>query len=117
MTSVSIVDDDYSPLCQGDTGRPFAPVFVMKNPDGTWGPFNLLGATLSMKMQSATFPANIIVCTGLWTIDNASAGQAHYQWQSSDVATPDDWNLYITISIGGLPVHAITKPLQILPAP
>lgn len=116
MSSVSIIDDDYSPIYQGDTGQPFAPIFVVKQSNGTWGAFNLTGAVIAMKMQDVTF-GTIKVCTGPWSIDNAAAGQAHYQWQAADVSTPGDWNLYITITIGGLPVHADFKPLQILPAP
>ena len=106
------VIEDFSPIYVGDTEVPLAPQFA--HADGSF--VNLSGATITMKMQEATF-GTVKVCSGTWTIDNAANGQAHYQWQVADVNTAGDWNLYITITIGGLPVHADFKPLQILPAP
>ena len=114
----TIVADDFSPIYTGDTQVPFAPVFVHKVDNS---PFNLTGAAITMKMQNVPLPPNeastVQVCSGTWTIDNATTGQAHYTWQSADVSTPGTWLLYVTITIGGLPVHADTKTLVILPAP
>lgn len=112
--------DDYSPIYQGDQGTPFAPQFL--HADGS--PVSLSGATITMKMQltDAIGPivdvvGTVITCAGTWTIDDATNGKAHYQYQSADVASPGVWNLYITITISGVPVHADTKQLVILPAP
>lgn len=105
--------DDYSPVYCGDVGAPFAPQFTHK--DGTL--VNLSGATITMKMEKQNDPSNIKVCAGIWTIDNAANGQAHYQWQAADVNTVGMWALFIKITIGGFPVHADQKPLEILPAP
>jgi hypothetical protein len=97
-------------MYMGDTEVPFAPAFV--HADGT--PVVLTGATLSMKMQNINSGV-VQTCSGTWTIDDAAGGLAHYQWQAGDVATVGIWMLYITITIGGLPVHADTKTLVILP--
>jgi hypothetical protein len=107
---MSTVIDDFSPIYQGDTEVVFAPIFTYK--DGT--PVSLSGATLSMKMQNINTGA-VQSCSGVWTIDDATNGKAHYQWQTADVATVGIWTLYITITIGGLSVHADTKTLVILP--
>ena len=111
MTSV-VVADDYSPMYVGDTEVNFAPVFAHKV-DGS--PVNLTGATISMKMQNEA--GTVKVCGGTWTIDSAANGQAHYVWQAADVNTAGTWFLYITITIGGLPVHGDFKILEILTAP
>lgn len=107
--------DDYSPVYQGDTGAPFNPVFT--HLDGT--AVNLTGAALTMKMQgvSAGESGTVIICTGTWTITDATNGKASYAYTSTDVATIGVWQMYITITIAGKPVHADTKPLTILAAP
>jgi hypothetical protein len=107
-----MIDDD-SPIYVGDTGAPFAPQFVHK--DGS--PVSLIGATITMKMEDQYNASNVKICAGPWTIDDASNGKSHYQYQASDVDTVGTWIRFITITIGGLPVHADTKVLQILPAP
>jgi hypothetical protein len=104
------VSDDYSPIFSGDTQAVFAPAFT--HADGT--AVNLTGAAISMKMQN-TNTGVVQVCSGGWAIDNATGGLAHYQWQTGDVSTVGIWTLYITITIGGLPAHADTKTLVILP--
>ena len=111
MTSV-VVADDFSPVYVGDTGVNFAPVFAHKV-DGS--AVNLSGATITMKMQNEV--GTVKTCSGTWTIDNASGGQAHYQWQAADVNTAGDWTLYITITIAGAPVHGDQKVIEILAAP
>lgn len=115
------IPDDFSPIYQGDTGAPLAPQFLHKDNS----PFNLSGATISMKMQLVASPGAIGETVGTiktcspsnWTIDDATNGKAHYQYQSTDVDTVGTWNLFITITIGGSPVHSDTKQLVILPAP
>src|SRR5690349_19205740 len=100
---MSTVVDDFSPMYVGDLLMPFTPQFVRK--DGT--PVNLTGATFSLKMQSE---AGVIkTCTGPWTIDDPLLGKAHYQWQATDVDTAGVWQLFVTITISSLPVHADTK--------
>lgn len=103
--------EDYTPIYVGDTAVPFAPTFTHK--DGT--AVNLSGATISMKMVSETGTTK--TCSGSWTIDNASAGQAHYNWQNADVSTAGTWTLYVVITTGGSPVHADPKLLEIQTAP
>lgn len=103
--------EDYSPIYTGDVAVPFAPVFQHK--DGSV--VNLVGATINMKMQDQD--GNLKICSGTWTIDDAVNGKAHYQWQTADVNTAGNWNLYVTITIGTLPVHADVKPLEIKGAP
>lgn len=122
---MSILADDDSPVFVGDTGAPFAPQFLHK--DGT--PVNLTGATITMKLQQiisigtvAESVGVVKTAAGTWTIDDAMNGKAHYVYAAGDVDTPGTWNRYITITIGGLPLHADDgagnpKPLVIEPAP
>jgi hypothetical protein len=105
--------DDYSPVYCGDLGSPFAIQFLHK--DGT--PVNLAYATISMKMENQDSPLTVKTCSGTWTIDDAINGKAHYQWQTADVSTVGMWMLYVKITIGGLPVTADPKILEILPVP
>ena len=105
-------DDDDSPIHVGDTGAPFVPVFKYKNGN----PVPLTGATITMKMVGANTDL-IKNCTGTWTIDDAANGRAHYQYQASDLDTPDVWMRYITITVGGKPLHADEKALVVEYAP
>lgn len=102
--------DDFSPMYVGDTLVPFAPVFQHR--DGS--AVDLTGTSISMKMTSTTGPKT---CTGAWIIDNATAGKAHYNWQTADVDTPGIWTLYVVITLSGAFVHADTKTLEIKVAP
>ena len=111
--TIAIIQDDFSPMYVGDTQKPFAPVFAQNDKS----PFNLAGASFSMKMQEI-YLGLIKVCDPTqWTIDDAANGKAHYQWQASDVNTPGNWQLYTTITIAGSPVHGDVKELIILPVP
>lgn len=110
MTSPQIVDD-YSPVYTNDTYARLAPQFIDAD-----GYFDLTGATISMKMQNQDTGV-VNTCTGTWIIDDAATGRAHYQYQAADVATAGIWILYVTITIGGKPIHADQRLLQILPAP
>lgn len=103
------VADDYSPLYTGDQLTPLTVQF--SNKDGT--AINLTGATLALVMESSTGTRQ--VGSGAWTIDNATAGQAHYSWSSADVAAAGMWMLQVSITIGGQTEHCDPKPLQILP--
>ena len=118
--------DNFSPITQGDVGAKFIAQFLYD--DGT--PRNLTGATLSMKMQlvEAIGPIGVAgtvkICTGPWTIDDASNGKAHYQYQASDVDTPGIWNIYPVDTTGGQPItfddgrgNGTFKQLVIMPAP
>lgn len=105
---MATIVDDFSPIFVGDTGAPFAPVFLYPNTDL---PFNLTGYSISMHMVCG---ATNIHCTGTWTIDNAAQGLAHYQFTSTDVQTPGVWNMYIILTIGGLPMHCSKKTIEIL---
>lgn len=110
MTTTQIVDD-YSPIYINDTGARLAPQFV--DADGF---FDLSGATISMKMQNLDTSA-VIVCAGTWVIDDTLTGRAHYQYQAADVAVAGIWKLFVTITIGGRPIHADERLLEIKPAP
>jgi hypothetical protein len=121
-----VVADDFSPVYQGDFGAKFAPQFLYD--DGT--AYNLIGATITSKMQLVGEINGVIGATlgtvktcnpSNWTIDDAINGKTHYQYQSTDVDTVGVWDIYITITISGLPVHpdgnGIVKQLVVLPAP
>lgn len=104
------MNEDYTPIYVGDTGVPFAPQFSTKN-----GPLNLTGATFTMVMVNVNgLPGNRHVCGNFWTIDNASQGLAHYDWQPTDVSASGSFELQITVTISGKPVHTDVKPLTIL---
>lgn len=105
------VIEDYSPIKVGDTGAIFAPVFQRK--DGSY--VNLTGATISAK---AVMGATVKTWnTASWVIDNAVGGLAHYPYQAADVNTAGAWMIYTVVTIGGLPIHADTKILEIDTAP
>jgi hypothetical protein len=108
---MTAIIEDYSPVSVGDTGAPCAPVFMHK--DGT--PVDLTNATISMIMVSEF--GDVIHCAGQWTIDNAQSGQAHYQYQDVDVAKDGMWELFITITINGRPLHGDKKLLLIEQVP
>ncbi|MGH2505930.1 MAG: hypothetical protein ACRDHZ_00695, partial [Ktedonobacteraceae bacterium] len=102
--------DDYSPMTVGDTLIPLSVQTSFR--DGS--PIPLVGATLSLVMVSGTGVRQ--VGTGVWTIDNAAAGQAHYAWSAADVATAGTWSIQVEYTIGGQPEHLDTK-LLIIGAP
>ncbi len=113
--------EDYSPIFAGDTSNPFAPQFQTTDENGNTIPQPLTGMTISMKMGGPNGEAGpdgvTITCGDYWTVDDAANGLAHYQWQTSDVSTPGDWTLYVTLTdSNGRPVHADTKVLRILAA-
>jgi hypothetical protein len=111
---VAAVHEDYTPIYQGDTGTPFAPVFQKIDPNsGNPVPVPLNGLTLSMKMKEQE-TGEIKTCAAAWVIDNATAGQAHYPWQAGDVDTPGIWQVQITCTdSAGKPVHSDVKLLEI----
>lgn len=117
MTSITLVADDFS-ITQGDTLIPFTPQFG-QYVNGALQAFNLTGLTISLKMQNTNDPSIVHVGAGTWTIDNASAGQAHYTYDATDVAIPGMWTLFVklTNSSTGASVHAFTKTLPIDAAP
>lgn len=108
---MSTIIEDYTPMSVGDTGVPFSPVFVHK--DGT--PVDLTNTTISMKIINDL--GTVKTCSGTWTIDDATNGKAHYDWQSNDVNMDGDWQIYVVITNSLGPIHADTKPLTILQVP
>lgn len=100
--------DDYSPLYQTDTLVPLSCQF--NTTSGT--AVNLTNATITLVLSSANQRKT---GTGTWTISNASAGQAYYDWSAADVATPGTWTLQIEIAVGGQSQHFDPKPLVIVP--
>jgi hypothetical protein len=118
MTTI-IPINDYSPIFQGDTGNPFVIFVAQAN-----GFRSILGATITMHMQSVTNPALIQACDPTkWTIDPLDTGKAAYTYQTADVATAGSWYMWINITIGGKPLHVddgegnpiilVIKPLPI----
>lgn len=107
MTSVI---EDENPVYVGDTASIFAPVFLHR--DKT--PEDLSGCTITMKLEmyaddyeSGVAVGTVKTCSGTWTIDDATNGKAHYQYQSGDVDTPGVWNRWITITnADNKPKHA-----------
>ena len=92
--------NDYSPIFQGDTGNPFSVYVAQKN-----GFMKILGATITMVMQSATDPTTFQTCSGPWAINPLNNGQASYSYQIADVAIADTWKMWIKIVLNNLPVH------------
>jgi hypothetical protein len=92
--------DDYSPILQGDTGKPLVIQVLHIN-----GPETLTGTAISMSMQNVDNPENIKVCNGPWNFDPDDSSKAFYQYQDADVDTPGSWLLWIKILINGRPVH------------
>jgi hypothetical protein len=105
-----MVTDDFSPMYAGDTLNPFSPQFSYR--DGS--PVNLTNATITLVMVNSA-PYSRQAGTGTWVIDNAAAGQAHYNWSSADVSTPGTWTIQVEIVVGGEPLHFDSKILQIDP--
>src|SRR5437016_4591934 len=108
--------DDFSPIYVGDAGNPFSIYVAHKN-----GFMSILGATITMKLFNAA-TNTIKTCSGSWTIDSSDTGKASYQFQAGDVDTAGSWQIWITITKGGLPVHVDDstgnpKVLTILPLP
>jgi len=103
------MEDDFSPITQGDTASVFNPTFV--HADGS--AFNLTGATLSTIMREIS-TEQVIVWTGVWTLDpDPTTGKASYAYSSADVAVPGTWEVSTMITKGGKPVHADRKTLVI----
>jgi len=102
MAVVTIVPvDDFSPIIQGDTGNPF--VIQVLNKSGKI--VSILGATITMKMQSVSDPTIIKTCMGPWQIDVSDNGKASYGYQAGDVNTADSWLMLIKIVLNGKPIH------------
>ena len=91
--------DDYSPIFVGDVGNPLSIYVAHKN-----GFLSILGATIAMNLYNAA-TNTIKTCSGTWTIDGSDNGKASYVYQSGDVDTAGEWQMWITITIGGKPVH------------
>lgn len=116
--SIALVQDNYSPLSQGDTLIPFTPQFG-QYVNGVLQAFDLTGLTISLEMQNANDSSISKSGMGTWVMDSAGAGQAHYEWNSADVSTPGIWTLFVklTNSSTGAFVHTHTKVLSIDAAP
>lgn len=91
--------DDFSPIFVGDTGNPFSIYVAHKN-----GFMSILGATITMKLHNVS-TGIIKACSGSWTIDSNDNGKASYAFQSGDVDTAGSWEIWITITKNGVPVH------------
>lgn len=100
MTTV-IPINDYSPVYQGDTGNPFVIYVAQLN-----GFKSILGATITMVMQSVSDPTIFKTCTGPWNVDPADSGKASYGFQAGDVDTADSWKMWIKIVLAsGKVIH------------
>jgi hypothetical protein len=108
--ATTLVADDYSPIYVGDTLKTFAPVFISKT---TKAAIDLTGLTITMRMLN-TDDGTVKVCSGTWTIDDATNGKAHYQYQSGDVDTAGTWDMQMKLTDGsGKFVHGDIKVLEI----
>lgn len=92
--------NDYSPIYQGDTGTPFSIYVAQKN-----GFKSILGATITMVMQSVSNPTVFQTCTGPWLIDPSDNGRASYTYQAADVAVADSFKMWVKIVLNGKPIH------------
>jgi hypothetical protein len=102
--------DDYSPIYQNDTGAMFNPQFVRAN--GSY--VNLTDATITMRMVNINDASDVHVAAGTWTIDSdPTTGKASYAYDASDVAVVGIRKLFISITVGGKPIHADVKLLEI----
>jgi hypothetical protein len=98
--SIVVPIDDYSPVLQGDTGKPFSILVLHKN-----GYEHILDADISMVMQSVEDPEVFKTCSGPWTKDPLDNGRASYKYQPEDVDTVGSWKMWVKIEIDGDPVH------------
>lgn len=101
--------NDFSPIYVGDVGIPYAPQFLHR--DGSV--VDLSNATLSIVYVSSTGTRKN--GAGVWSIDNASQGLAHYTYDPADVNTAGTWTFQVEVTVNGKPVHTDTDILQIDP--
>lgn len=100
--------DDYLPMYVGDTLNPLSVQFQCADRSA----INLTSATLTLVLAAG---GTSQVGTGIWTIDDAAAGQAHYDWSDADVAVAGTYQLQVKITIGGKSVHTDPKPWILTP--
>ena len=101
-----------SPMYTGQTLPYYQPSFDTN----TGAVVPLTGATLSLKMVNLTTGAEIIG-SGVWTIDNAAQGLAHYAWAAADTATAGNYAVYSIASFSGAMEYFQPEIISILPAP
>lgn len=102
MAALIVPINDYSPVYQGDTGNAFIIQVLHLN-----GYLSILGATITMVMQSVSDPTIFHTCDPTkWTIDSLDNGRASYAYQTADVAIADSWKMWIKIVLSsGRVVH------------
>lgn len=91
--------------------------FVLTS-DGTT-PVNLTGATLTaylLNLESGSSPTPVTM-HGAFTVTNAGAGQASYQWTLIDVNVPGGFRMYINAKLPGEPYPREFGPVQVLVLP
>jgi len=99
-------------ISRGDTLVPFEPQIMKSATD----PFKLNGYTVEVTMVDGN---GEIKGGGLMTIDNAEAGQCHYDFEESEVAVPGTYALHTkyTKTATGQFAHLDPEPLIIEWAP
>jgi hypothetical protein len=109
MTSVII--EDYSPIVVGDTGAAFHATVVQGGQPVTTG-----GITFATKFvkTDGTKSKNAV---GAWTAEDAPTGRWRFDPDALDINESGEWTMWVTVTIGGKPIHARPKFLQIDPTP
>jgi len=101
MSALIVPINDYSPIYQLDTGNAFVIQVLHLN-----GYLSILGATITMVMQSVSDPTIFHTCAGPWSIDSLDNGRASYAYQTADVAVADSWKMWIKVVLAsGRIVH------------
>ena len=81
----------FTPMYVGETGIPLKSTLT----DDSEVPINLTGYNpvmdFSLHMQNINNPATVKICTGPWTILDATNGIISYQWQAADVSMAGIW--------------------------
>ncbi len=101
-----------SPIYQGDTGSPFAPILL--DDSGNSLLVGLASSAISMKWKNKLTGA-VQSCLGGWAIDNAATGACHYNLTASDVATVGVFIVYITVQTATGPRHMDPFEIEIMP--
>lgn len=91
--------DDFSPVFVGDIGNPLSIYVAHAN-----GFMSILSATITMKLFNVA-TNTLKTCSGTWVIDGSDNGKASYDYQSGDLDTVGNWQIWITITIGGEAIH------------
>lgn len=109
-----MTQDDYSPRYVSNLANPLQITLL----DNENVPYDLSGlntsTAFSLKLID-TVDRSVITGTGYWTIPNAAAGIAQYQWVSADVSIPGTYRIKIAVTFSSGVLTFDQKILEILP--